>query len=228
MRSSRAALLAGAVLSVWVFLGPLSAVEPLSTVEDAQKPQEPADPTGQPVRTVLSSDKTVVKDVVYGLEEERSRLYLTSQPLDGANRQPKRVELKFTVPEDGRIVELSLTKMGVKNLMAVVKVRRGDKFDFYCLTFIGPWDGGHVRDKFAFYQAKFFTTRDDLKILSIGGKHFAGSAFVVLGDMGLGGQDGQTWMTEGVFYFSGCPWPPSDGALSHFRVTVDPRKDVTD
>jgi len=94
---------------------------------------------------------------------------LTSQPLGGADRQLKRVELKFAVPKDGRIVELSLAKLNGKNLMAVVKIKRDDEYDFHCLTFIGPWNGGHIRDRFGFHQVKFLITRDELKILAVGG-----------------------------------------------------------
>ncbi|MCY2967109.1 MAG: hypothetical protein NT069_26310, partial [Planctomycetota bacterium] len=147
-------------------------------------------------------------------------LYLTSQPLEGADRQLKRDELKFAIPKDRKVVELSLAKLDGKNLVAVVKIALGGEYDFHCLTFIGPWGGGHVRDRHKFFEAKFYSTQDDLKILAIGGKHFAGSPFIVLGDIGdidLD-DDALSIVTEGVFYFSQCPWPPSDGALSQFRV----------
>jgi len=199
----------------------------LSAGDDPSKTQQPAGQTEKPTSTTSSVEKAVVKEIVYGLEEDENRLYLTSQPLDGADRQLKRVELKFAVAKNGRIVELSLAKLNGKNLMAVIKVKRDDEYDFHCLTFIGPWGGGHIRDRFGFHEAKFFTTRDDLKILAVGGKHFGGSVFIVLGNMGPGEKD-ETWVTEGTFYFSGCPWPPSDGVLSHFRVTDAPQKPGTE
>lgn len=167
--------------------------------------------------STLLSDKAVVKDIVYGLEADGSRLFLTSQPLSSSDRELRRSELKLAIVEGGRIVELSLARLDGKNLMAVVKVRRGDEFDFHCLTFIAP-PGGHVRDKHQFHQAKFYTTPKDLAVLAVDGKHHAGSAFIVLGELGLdeGRELGTT--TEGVFYFSGCPWPPSGGQLSPFKV----------
>jgi hypothetical protein len=177
---------------------------------------------------IRAPDKAVVKDVVYSLEAEENRLFLTSRPIDGADRQLKRVEVKFTVPEGAEIVELALAKMDGKNLMAVVKTRRAGEFDFYCLTFIGPWGGGHVRDQNGgCHKAKFFTTRDnDIGVLAVSGK--GGRAFVVLGKMGMDDEDQfalDSWITEGVFYFSGCPWPPTDGNLSPFRANeVSPRR----
>lgn len=212
MRFSSATLLICTVLALGVSRNSLSAND------EPTKNQQPAGQTEKPTNKSALVEKAVVKDVVYGLEEDENRLYLTSQPLDGVDRQLKRVELKFVVPKDGRIVELSLAKLNGKNLMAVVKVKRDDEFDFHCLTCIGPSNGGHIRDRFGFHQAKFFTTRDELKILAVGGKHFQGSVFIVLGEMGLDNK-GETWVTEGAFYFSGCPWPPSDGTLTHFRVT---------
>ncbi len=185
-----------------------------------------AEQNGTSDRATRSSDKAVVKDVVYGLEEERNHLYLTSQPLDGVDRQRERGELKFTVPQGAHVADLSLAKLNGKNLMAVIKVARGDEYDFHCLTFIAP-PGGHARGRYGFHQAKFFTTRDDLKILAVGGRHFAGSVFIVLGDSVPDEKDASETITEGVFYFSGCPWPPSDGQLSPFHVeSVRPKRPV--
>lgn len=212
MRLSSAPLLVCAVLALWVCRNSLSADdEPATHQQSVAQAEKPANKTG-------SVEKAVVKETVYGLEEDENRLYLTSQPLDGVERQLKRVELEFAIPKNGQIVELSLAKLNGKNLMAVIKVKRDNEFDFHCLTFIGPQDGGHIRDRFAFHQAKFFTTGDELKILAVGGKHFQGSVFIVLGEMGLD-EKGEAWVTEGAFYFSGCPWPPSDGTLTPFRVT---------
>ena len=100
--------------------------------------------------------------------------------------------------------------------MAVIKVKRGEDYDFHCLIFIGPGERKHIRDHFGFHQAKFLTTRDDLKILAVGGRHYQGSVFIVLGEID---SDVDRAVTEGVFYFSPCPWPPSDGVLTPFRVT---------
>ncbi len=226
MRACSAVVVVCAMVALCVCRNPLPAFDERPAVQQPasqiEKPQ-----TEKQANTVRSSDKAVVRDVVYGLEEEENRLYLTSQPLDGNDRQLKRVQIEFAVPKDSQIVELSLAKLDGKNLMAVLKVQRGEEFDFHCLTFIGPWNGGHVRDRFGFHKAKFFTTHDDLKILAVGGKHFAGSVFIVLGEMGLD-NDGEKWVTQGSFYFSGCPWPPSDGILTNFRVTEVLQKDRTD
>jgi hypothetical protein len=164
---------------------------------------------------------------VYWLEEENDRLYLFSQPLDGVDRKLERGQLHFTIPDGGRVAELSLARLGVKNLMAVIKIARGGEFDFHCLTFIAP-PGGHVRGRYGCHQAKFFTTASSLNILAVGGKHPAGSVFIVLGEMGFNDKDDDAWITEGIFYFSGCPWPPSGGQLSPFRVKDDPRKAASD
>src|SRR5262249_32462561 len=51
---------------------------------------------------------------------------------------------------------------------------------------------------------------------------------LVLGEMDFNDKDDDAWITEGVFYFSGCPWPPSGGQLSPFRVKDDPRKAASD
>ena len=215
MRLSRAPILICAVLALWICCISLAAND------ETAGNQQSAGQTEKPAKKTASVEKAVVKEIVYGLEEDENRLYLTSQPLDGVDRQLKRVELKFALPKNGRIVELSLAKLNGKNLMAVVKVGRDNEFEFHCLTFIGPWGmgwEGHIRDRFGYHQAKFFTTRDDLKILAVGGKHFQGSVFIVLGEMGLNDK-GDSWVTEGAFYFSGCPWPPSDGTLTPFRVT---------
>lgn len=213
MRLSSATLLICAVLTLCVPRNSQSADD------EPAKHQQPAEnPAEKPTNKSAFAEKAVVKDIVYGLEQDENRLYLSSQPLDGVDRQWKRVELTFAGLKDGRIDEMSLAKLNGKNLMAVIKVQRGNEFDFHCLTFIGPWNGGHIRDRFGFHQAKFFTTREDLKILAVGGKHFQGSVFIVLGEMGLD-EKGEDWVTEGAFYFSGCPWPPSDGTLTKFRVT---------
>src|SRR5260221_13480763 len=60
---------------------------------------------------IRAPDKAVVKDVVYSLEGQETRLFLTSQPLDGADPQLKRVAVKFTVPEGAGVVELALAKL---------------------------------------------------------------------------------------------------------------------
>jgi hypothetical protein len=216
MRRSSAAFLTCAVLILW------ASRESLVAADDAAPDQPPADQ----IETICAPDKAVVRDVVYALEAKENRLFLTSQPLEGADRQLKRDELKFTVPKDAEVVELALAKMDGKNLMAVVKVQRDGEFDFHCLTFIGPWGGGHVRDQFAFHKAKFFTTRDNLDVLAVSGKR--GSVFIVLGNVGLDENDGRTIVTEGIFYSTPCPWPPSYGALSHFRVKENPREAGTD
>lgn len=169
---------------------------------------------------VQSSDKTVVNEIVYGLEEESGKLYLTSQPVEGADRELQRLQLQFEVPQDSKVTELCLENLGGKNLVAVVKLNRGADREFHCLTFISGSDG-HVREKFSFYQAKFFTTEDDLKVLALGGKHFHGSVFIVLGKMKPKRGELST-ITEGVFYFSLCPWPPSQGELSPFRAESIP------
>src|SRR5579872_6272279 len=129
MRISNATLLVCTVLVLSLFHNLLLAVD-----DPPPLPQPGLQATGQ----IRSFDKAVVGNVVYGLEEEEGRLCLTSQPLDGADRELKKTELKFAVPKDDQVVELSLAKMGEKNLVAVVKLRRGDEYEFHCLTFIGP------------------------------------------------------------------------------------------
>jgi hypothetical protein len=169
----------------------------------------PAQQGDTPARRIRSSDKAVVRNVVYGLEEEESHLHLTSKPLDGGDRELKRTELKFAVPNDGQVVEMSLAKMGGRHLVAVVKVRRGDEYDFHCLTFISPSLEEHVRDKHRFYQEKFLSTRDDLRILALTGTGH--TAFAVLGEFDwdeYGTDDVPALKSEGVFYFTSCPWPP--------------------
>jgi hypothetical protein len=163
---------------------------------------------------VRPSDKAVVRNVVYGLEQGEGRLYLTSQQLDGADRELKKAELKFAIPRDGEVDELSLSKMGEKNLVGVVKVRRGADYDFHCLTLIGPHGLGHIRDNPGIYQAKFFSTRENLRILAVNGK--GNVAFVALGK--LDWDEDSALVSDGVFYFSGCPWPPSDGQLAPFHA----------
>ena len=190
---------------------------------EKESPENQPAQNEEPARKTQSSDKAVVKDVVYGLEEQDEHLFLTSQPLDGVDRQLKRVEVKFPIPQGARITELSLAKLDGKNLMAVVKVARGDEYDFHCLTFIAP-SGGHVRERHGLFRAKFFTTQADLKILAVGGRHFGGSVFIVLGDIAPDNQDVFESVTEGVFYFTNCPWPPSDGQLSPFRIVSVPQK----
>src|SRR5262249_19261712 len=150
------------------------------TGDDTAPGKKAADQDGKNGRLNQSSDKVVVKEIVYCLEEENHQLYLSSQPLDGADRKVERGPLAFTISDGARIAELSLAKLGAKNLMAVVKIARGNEFDFYCLTFIAP-PGGHVRGHYGCHQARFFTTRDPLSILAVGGKHYGGSVFIVLG-----------------------------------------------
>ena len=71
-RSSAAIYLVSAVLVFWVFRDSLLAVD------DQPENKQPADPDEKPARKVQSSDKAVVRDIVYGLEEEENRLFLTS------------------------------------------------------------------------------------------------------------------------------------------------------
>jgi hypothetical protein len=101
--------------------------------------------------------------------------------------------------------------------MTVVKVQRDNAYEFHCLTFIAP-SGGHVRDKFAFFEAKFHTTEKDLVILATGGRNFSGSVVILLGDIGPAGDNSFDSVAEGLLYFSGCPWPPSDGVEFPFRI----------
>ncbi len=207
----------------------LSAVVTFSVCIDArllgdnQPPREHVEESRKnPVGMVQKSDKAVVKDVVYGLELEKNRLHLTSQPLDGADRKAARKELEFTVPEGGRVVEMSLARQSGKNLMVVLKIARGGEFDFHCLGVIAP-PGGHVRDEFRVLQVKFFTTKDNLKILAANGTHFSNSVFIVLGNIEYD-LDKELMVTAGTFYFSGCPWTPGDGQSSPFRVESVPPK----
>jgi len=171
----------------------------------------------RPVARMQRSDMAVIKDVVYGLEVEAGRFYLTSQPLGGADREKQRKELNVTVPADAQVKELSLAKLGDKNLMAVVKFLRGDDYEFHCLTSSAPW-GGHVKDDVRFSEAKFHSTKEDLNILAIGGRHFGGSVVVVLGDIGPADDDSFDSVAEGMLYLSVCPWPPSDGTQFPFRI----------
>ncbi|MBS0266324.1 MAG: hypothetical protein JSS02_30620 [Planctomycetes bacterium] len=208
-----ATLLLWAVVSLWACSASLLA-------DDSPPAGQPSATQGEkPTRKIRSSEKTVVKDVVYGLEAEGSRLYLTSQPLDGADRKAKRRELQFTAAEGGDIVEISLSRRGIRNLMSVIKLARGDEFEFHCLI-LGAEPGGHVRDGFRIEQTKFFATKDDLKILAADSKHFSGRVFIVLGDMDY--DDGKDAMiTTGIFYFCGC-FPLNQGQLSPFRVESVP------
>lgn len=162
------------------------------------------------------SDKAVVKDVVYWLEEG-IHLTLASQPMNGDDRAVERRALRFKIPRGSQIGELSLEKLDGKNLMAVVKVVRGEEYDFHCLTFIAA-PGGLVRDSYKFHEAKFHTTRDNLKILAAGGRHFAGSVFIVLGDVDVSQKAEFGSNAKGVLYRSVCPWPPSGGELFPFDV----------
>ncbi|HEV3339364.1 MAG TPA: hypothetical protein VG125_03375 [Pirellulales bacterium] len=125
-----------------------------------------------------------------------------------------REALDFSGADDGRPVELSLAVMGEKNLMAVVKLRRDHEYDFYCLTFIGRPKNDAASTDFKFFQAKFHSTPHNFKILGISGKHAEGSALVVLGKI-----PDPSVPTTGLIYFSGCPWPPSDGLLLPFQAT---------
>lgn len=167
-------------------------------------------------RKLAVSDKAVVKDVVYWLEEG-IHLTLASQPMNGDDRTVERRALRFKIPRGSQIGELSLEKLNGKNLMAVVKVVRGEEYDFHCLTFIAA-PGGHVRDSYKFHEAKFHTTRDNLKILAAGGRHFAGSVFIVLGDVDVSRKTEFGVTAKGILYQSVCPWPPSGGALFPFEA----------
>ncbi len=66
-----------------------------------------------------------------------------------------------------------------------------------------------MRDQRRFFQEKFFSTRDDFKILAVGGKHFEGSVLIVLEDMRyeFTQNDDPVAITTGALYFTGCPWP---------------------
>ncbi len=70
-----------------------------------------------------------------------------------------------------------------------------------------------MHQKFAFHQARFHTTTEPLEVLALDGRN--GTEFIVVGQMKA---DGDDLVTEGMFYFSGCPWPPRDGQISPFRV----------
>ncbi|MGH7134324.1 MAG: hypothetical protein ACREHD_01205 [Pirellulales bacterium] len=161
----------------------------------------------------LVSEKAVLRETIYSLEADGNRLFLASRDLEGENRKVVREALELAVGDDDRPVELSLAVMGEKNLMAVVKVRHGDEYDFYCLTFIFRWSNDTQSDRFKFFQSKFYTSQRNFKILGISGRHAEGSALVVLGEI-PGGKPA----ADGVIYFSGCPWPPSDGNLLHYRA----------
>lgn len=168
-----------------------------------------ADAAGTP----LSSEQAVLRGTVYALEVDDNRLFLTSRDLEAGSRQVKREELQFAASHSNRPVELSLGVMGKKNLMAVVKVRRNDGYDFHCLTFIFRSSTEAAEREFTFFQSKFYASKQNLKILGISGRHAEGSALVVLGEV-----PSSKPATDGVIYFSGCPWPPSDGTLLHYRA----------
>ena len=87
MRPFQAAALACAVLLFATLCGCLVAGD------DAPENQPGAVQVEEATNTIRAPDKAVVKDVVYSLEAEENRLFLTSQPLDGADRQLKRVEV---------------------------------------------------------------------------------------------------------------------------------------
>jgi hypothetical protein len=164
----------------------------------------PARQNDTSARKTRSSDNAVVRSVVYGLEEAENRLYLTTQALDAIDRELKRTAVDFDVPKGGKVVELSLAKMGERHLAAVVKVQLGDDYDFHCLTFISPSGNGRVNDKHTVYSEKFYSTRDDLRILALSGK--GNTAFVVLGE--FDSDEDLALISKGVFYFTSCPWPP--------------------
>jgi hypothetical protein len=216
-RSISGILLVCAAPAFWACCDSLFADDVPSVDQPSAKKTEGA------TRRIRSSDKAVVQDVVYGLEEEESRLYLTSQALDAADQKAKRIELEFTVPEGGRVIEMSLTRFSSKNLMAVLKIAQGKEFDFHCLGFIASSDG-HVRDGFRLLKQKFFTTQEDLKILATDGRHYSASLFIVLGDMEYDPSK-EVMVSTGTFFFSGCPWTPGDGQLLPFRVESVARKD---
>ena len=62
---------------------------------------------------------------------------------------------------------------------------------------------------------------------------FGLSPGIVLGDIEHAAEfdnDAQDFVSvaSGVFYFSGCPWPPADGQLFPFRLESVPRKPAGD
>lgn len=184
----------------------------------ATEDQQPAQPTGAAIADIPigpASEQTVVRKVVYGLESEGNGLYLTSQRLDGPDWSAKRTKLEFQ-PKTGKIIAVSLRRMSEKNLVAAVKIRDGNLFHFHCLTLIGPSGGGHVRDRHSFYESKLLSTRINYQIVALDGS--AGTASVILGQR----RNPESGMiSDGVMFFSGCPWPP-DGELGIFEVTRMP------
>lgn len=176
----------------------------------------PARQDDTPARKICSSDKAVVRNVVYGLQEEENRLYLTSQALDGTDRELKRTAVDFDVPKGGQVVELSLAKMGERHLAAVVKVQLAANYDYHCLTFISRSGGGQVQNKHVVYREKFFSTHDDLRILAVSGK--GSTVFAVLGELDWDyTSDDMPLTSKGVFYYVTCPWPPM-GQVSPFQA----------
>jgi len=214
MRRTIAVVLASAVFACVLYLPSLQAVD------DPPPDEKPTDQGAKAESKIRSSDKVVLKDVVCALEEDKNRLYLTSQPLGGVDRQLMRVELDFTVPNAGRIADFALAKLDSKNLQAAIKVQVGDKYQFHCLTFIGPWGGGHVRDDCEFFEEKFYTTHEDLKIIAVGGKHLRNVVFIILGDTVI--NKNLEPIIDGVVYYRSCPWRPGDGQLSHFSTKSGP------
>jgi hypothetical protein len=59
---------------------------------------------------------------------------------------------------------------------------------------------------------------------------FPGTVFIALGKMTPTHRREEvasfSTVTEGAFYFSVCPWPPSDGQLSPFRAESIPPNDA--
>jgi hypothetical protein len=187
-----------------------------SRADDA--PKEPAakgDEQPQRLHTSRLSDYAVVNDVVYHLEVVEDRLVLTSQPLNGENREPKQVTLKFPAPSNGKFIALTLDRLDGKNLMAVVQTKTADEFEYSCITLIAP-TGGQVRDGYAYHCVAFHKCREKLRILATNGREYNGSVVIVLGDMDI---DERGIVAEGQLFFSGCPWPPY-GSIARFKTSA--------
>lgn len=194
--------LASIVLVFSIYRGSLLAVDDNPTAERTDR---------SPSKTLLS-DSAVVRGIVYTIELEGDRLFLTSRPLVGDDRELKRSAVEFTLAPEDQIVDISLARM-TRHLAGIVKVRRGETFDFYCVTLICR--GDHVRDGFRVYREKFFTTRDDLEILALRCK--SNSVFAVVGEMDFEGDSEPHLISNGVIYSMSCPWPPM-GVVSPYHA----------
>src|SRR5262245_7720581 len=84
---------------------------------------------------VVRSTEVVVRDVAYCIERKEGVLHFVAQRIRGAAAATSDEELKLPLKEADEIVEAALAPLSTKHLVAIVKVRRGHEYNFYCVTF---------------------------------------------------------------------------------------------